>query len=131
MTQSAAHTTPATIGSLELIQLRTPDPVATAEWYHDVLGATVQASSPFWSRVRLGNVDIGIHEGTPPPESGWEPAFRVLDIAAVRAALEAHGVAITQGYHDIPGGVKLGFKDTAGNALAVYQFGVSVADLEG
>jgi predicted enzyme related to lactoylglutathione lyase len=130
MTQSPPNTAAAAIGALELIQLRTSDPVATAEWYRDVLGATVQMTSPFWSRVRLGNVDIGIHEGTPPAESGWEPGFRVLDIAAVRATLEARDVEITQPFHDIPGGVKLGFRDIAGNGLAVYQYGISTADLE-
>ncbi len=66
----AAH---ASIGALELIQLRTADPVATAEWYRDVLGATVQMTSPFWSRVRLGNVDIGIHEGAAGAETGSSP----------------------------------------------------------
>ena len=89
-------------------------------------------TSPFWSRVRLGNVDIGIHEGAPPEPGtavGWEPGFRVHDVAATRAALEAHDVAITQDYHDIPGGVKLGFRDIAGNELAVYQYGIAVADL--
>ena len=131
-TRVAAH---ASIGALELIQLRTADPAATAEWYRDVLGATVQMTSPFWSRVRLGNVDIGIHESAVGREAGasagWEPAFRVHDIAATRATLEAHGVAITQDYHDIPGGVKLGFRDIAGNELAVYQFGIAVGDLSG
>ncbi len=125
-----APTAPASIGALDLIQLHTADPVATAAWYRDVLGATVQMTSPYWSRVRLGNVDIGIHEGARPAGPGWEPGFRVLDIAATRAALEAHAVEITQPYHDIPGGVKLGFRDVAGNELAVYQYGIAVAELE-
>lgn len=129
---AAKHAAAASIGALELIQLRTADPVATAEWYRDVLGAKIQMTSPYWSRVRLGNVDIGIHQGAPSQpdaEPGWEPGFRVLDIATTRAALEVHEVEITQPYHDIPGGVKLGFRDVAGNQLAVYQYGVAVADL--
>ncbi len=87
-------------------------------------------TSPYWSRVRLGNVDIGIHEGALPDGPGWEPGFRVHDIAAARASLVANGVEVTQEFHDIPGGVKLAFADPSGNVLGLLQYGIAVADLE-
>ncbi len=50
--------------------------------------------------MRLANVDIGIPArpaaGSPP--HGWEPGFRVPDIAAFRAHLLAHGVTITKDF---------------------------------
>lgn len=116
------------IGLLDLVLARADDVPATAAFYRDVLGATVQSISPAWAQVRLANVDIGIHERGAGPDA-WEPGFRVADIAAFKAHLLASGVAITQDFHEIPGGVKLGFRDPAGNPIAVCQYGVRVADL--
>ena len=118
----------AEIGLIDLVVARADDVQATAAFYRDVLGATVQTVSPQWAQVRLANVDIGIHERGASDEH-WEPGFRVADIAAFRAHLLATGVTIADDYHDIPGGVKLGFRDPAGNPVAVYQYGVRVADL--
>jgi predicted enzyme related to lactoylglutathione lyase len=123
-TQSAE----AQIGLLDLMLMRTDDVLAAVAFYRDVLGATVQSQSPQWAQVRLANVDIGIHERGS-ARADWEPGFRVADIAAFRAHLEAHGVPIAQGYHDIPGGVTLAFTAPGGATIAVYQYGVAVADL--
>ncbi|MSQ29896.1 MAG: hypothetical protein EXR68_05350 [Dehalococcoidia bacterium] len=113
---------------LDIIQLGTEDVPGTTAFYTDVLGATVvDAPSAHWARVRLANIDIGIHarpSGGSPPH-GWEPGFRVSDIAAYRAHLLTCGVTITKDFHDIPGGVTLSFLDPAGNAIGVYQYGTS------
>ena len=126
-----ARTVP-TVEWLELIQLATEDVPGTAAFYADVLGATViDAPSPHWARVRLANIEIGIHARPPAGSAphGWEPGFRVADIAAFRAHLQAHGVTIAKDFHDIPGGVTLAFLDPAGNAIGVYQYGTSEAAL--
>jgi predicted enzyme related to lactoylglutathione lyase len=121
-----------TVEALDIIQLGTEDVPGTTSFYTDILGATViDAPSPHWARVRLGNVEIGIHArpaagGAP---HGWEPGFRVSNIAAHRAHLQAHGVTITKDFHDIPGGVTLSFLDPAGNAIGLYQYGTSEAEL--
>lgn len=127
----AAETAPS-VGMLDLIQLGTEDVAVTTAFYVDVLGAhVVDPPSAYWARVRLANVDIGIHArpaaGSPP--YGWEPGFRVPDIAAFKTHLLAHGVTITKDLHDIPGGVTLAFADPAGNAIGVYQYGASEAEL--
>ena len=120
---------PADVGSLDYLQASSTDVAATVAFYRDVLGATVQSvSAPYWAMVRLANVDIGIHKRDE-RGGGWEPGFRVQDIAAFRAQLVTHGVEVTQDYHDIPGGVKIGFTDRDGNRIAVYQYGIATKDL--
>ncbi len=120
---------PPQIGLLELLQTVAGDVTSTVAFYRDVLGAAVQTESPNWARLRLGNVDIGVHSGTASYE-GWMPAFRVADVRALQAAVRASGRECRE-YHDIPGGVTLQFRDPTGNWLAGIQYGVSVAQLEG
>jgi uncharacterized protein len=118
------------LGLLDLVQAPAADVEAAVAFYRDVLGATVQSVGPEWAVVRLANVDVGIHRRDP-AAGGWEPGFRVQDVAAFRAQLIAAGASITQEFHDVPGGVKLGFADRDGNRLAAYQYGVTVAELTG
>ena len=132
MTSDATAATTVRLGLLDLIQVPATDVERSLAFYRDVLGGLPsEVSLPHWARVRLANVDVGIHlaEATAAAGPGWEPAFRVHDIAAFRAHLEARGVPIVLEYHDIPGGVKLGFTDPDGNSLAVYQYGTSEAKL--
>lgn len=120
------------VGLLDLIRVPATDVAAAVAFYRDVLGATVQSLSAEWATVRLANVDVGIHRHDGAGAgiaSGWEPGFRVRDVAAFRARLAAAGAAVTAEPHDIPGGVRLGFTDLDGNRLAAYQYGVTVADL--
>ena len=116
------------IGLIDMVQTAADDVLETVHFYRDVLGATVQRESEAWSRLRLGGVDIGIHK-TPASIVGWMPVFRVADIAAVKAALEAAGHTILSDYHDIPGGVVLVFADPAGNAVQIVQLGIDEAQL--
>lgn len=118
----------AEIGLLDLLLARADDVPAAAAFYRDVLGAVVQTVSPEWAQVRLANVDIGIHARGASNEA-WEPGFRVADIAALKGHLEGSGVPIVEDYHEVPGGVKLAFRDPAGNTIAAYQYGVRLADL--
>lgn len=130
---AASHRSVPQVGLLDLIQLATPDVAGAVAFYRDILGATViEEALPWWGRVRIANIDLGLHQGVAPAgEGGAEPAFRVPDVAAFRAHLQAAGVTITQDYHDIPGGVKLGFADPAGNRLAVIQYGTNEAAIRG
>ena len=116
------------IGLLDVLQTASDDPAATVRFYRDVLGADVQSESPAWSQLRLGGVDIGIHRASATHER-WVPSFRVADIAAVRAAVQAAGRPLVRDYHDIPGGVVLAFADPAGNPVQVVQLGISEAEL--
>ncbi len=113
------------VGLLDMIKLYTEDVPAAVAFYRDVLGAAVQQESEHWGQVRLGGIDLGLHKGANEESVGWEPNFRVPDIAAFRALLEQHEVAVTRDFHDIPGGVTLSFRDPGGNSIAVTQYGTS------
>ena len=115
------------VGLLDVLQTVADDVASTVAFYREVLGATVQSESPNWARVRLGNVDLGVHSG-PAGYEGWMPAFRVPDVRSVRAALLTAGFECRE-YHDIPGGVSLQFRDPAGNWLAAIQYGITTAQL--
>ncbi len=116
-------------GLLDHLLVRGPDVGVLTAFYRDVLGGVVtEEALPHWVRVRVANIDLGLHAGT--PGGGAQPRFRVPDVAAFRAHLTAHGVVIPEGYHAIPGGVELDFADPAGNLLGVVQYGVDVASLD-
>lgn len=119
---------PAAVGLIDMIQTSAGDMAETVRFYRDVLGAAVQSESSSWSQVRLGGVDIGIHQ-RPAAVEGWMPLFRVTDIAATRAAVVAAGRPLLRDFHDIPGGVTLTFADPAGNPVSAVQYGVSEAQL--
>lgn len=118
----------ARLGLLDHLLVRGPDVAVLASFYRGVLGGTVvEEALPRWVRIRVADVDLGLHAGE--AGGGAQPRFRVQSIAAFRTHLESHGVTISEGYHAIPGGVELDFADPAGNLLGVVQYGVTLADL--
>jgi len=113
---------------LDHLLVRGPDVSVLASFYREVLGGTVvEEAPPHWARVRVADIDLGLHAGE--AGGGAQPRFRVQSVATFRAHLESHGVTIPEGYHAIPGGVELDFADPAGNLLGVVQYGVTLADL--
>ncbi len=115
-------------GLLDHLVVHGPDVPTLVAFYRDTLGGVVvEEALPHWVRVRVANIDLGLHEGT--PGGNTQPRFRVQDVAVFHAHLTAHGVTIPEGYHAVPGGVELDFADPAGNLLGVVQYGVTVADL--
>lgn len=118
------------LGLLDYLMLPAVDVPALVTFYRDVLGATViEEAYPFWARVRLANIDLGLHHAAAGGGGGAKPGFRVQDVAALRAHLEAHGVTMEGGYHAIPGGVRLTFVDAAGNPVDALQYGIDVTAL--
>lgn len=118
----------AEVGLIDMIQTTAEDMAESVRFYRDVLGGAVQSESESWSQLRLGGVDIGIHQ-RPAAVEGWMPLFRVTDIAATRAAVVAAGRPLLRDFHDIPGGVTLTFADPAGNPVSAVQYGASEAQL--
>lgn len=115
-------------GLLDHLVVHGPDVPTLVAFYRDTLGGVVvEEALPHWVRVRVANIDLGLHQGT--AGGSTQPRFRVQDVAAFHAHLRAHGVTIPEGYHAVPGGVELDFADPAGNLLGVVQYGVTVADL--
>ena len=101
-------------------------------FYRDVLGLPLEMQSPGWSQFSLGNgLILGLHAARDQrqPAPGWVPGFGVDDIQGTKARLQEAGAAITSDYHDIPGGVTLGFSDPDGNTIDVAQMAISCGDL--
>ena len=126
----------ARLGSLDYVMLRAADVAALVAVYRDTLDAVpIEEAYPRWARIRLANVDLGIHvdegfDGRSELPSGAVLAFRVHDIASLRAALDAAGFT-TGAYEVIPGGVRVDLRDPCGNALAAIQWGGRIEDLPG
>ncbi|MDP6605556.1 MAG: VOC family protein [Dehalococcoidia bacterium] len=118
----------AEIGLIDMLQTAADDVAEVVRFYSEVLGATVESAHDEWSQVRLGGISLGIHQ-RPASVERWMPSFRVSDISAVKAALEAAGAPVLRDFHDIPGGVVMAFQDPAGNPLQAVQLGITEAEL--
>ena len=56
----------ARLGSLDYVMLFAPDVAALAAFYRDVLDAPlIEEAYPHWARLRLANIDLGIHAAGP------------------------------------------------------------------
>lgn len=105
-------------------------------FYRDVLGLAVRFSSPYWSEVKIGDANLGLHpalEGSAEPlgqyGKGWMLGLQTDDIRALRARLTEYGASIRGEYHDVPGGVVLDFSDPDGNPIEAIQMGITSKDL--
>jgi len=122
------------LGSLDYVMLRAADVAALVTTYREVLdAAAIEEAYPHWARIRLANIDVGIHaderfDGREQPIPGAEPTFRVHDVAVLRAALLEGGFAVDE-YETIPGAVRLGFRDPAGNVLSAIQWGARLDEV--
>jgi lactoylglutathione lyase len=100
------------------IQLRSPDPEATARWFEQMLGAEI-VRTPGRVDIRFGSVNVfiapvrhGDHIGPPPvtPHQGLDHfGLTVDDIVAAAAELKAQHVVFTQDVTVIRPGVRACF----------------------
>ncbi len=102
-------------------------------FYRDLLGATVDMESPYWSSLRIGTMKLGLHPMNGPATPGAYPGGWVLglecdDLKGLKTAAEAAGAKIYEGYHQTSTGVVLTLSDPDGNAMQVIQPGSKMAD---
>jgi lactoylglutathione lyase len=100
------------------VHLRSPDPEATALWFHEVLGGEIIRGIDRID-VKLGGANVfiaavtpGDGVGTPPltPHQGLDHfGLTVKDIDAVASELKNKGVEFTKGPHTIRPGVRICF----------------------
>ncbi len=117
---------------LDTMMCQVSDMTAAAEFYRDVLGATVPFTSSHWTSVQLGSASIGLHsplDGFTKNSGGWILGYQVTSILELRDRLVLLGVPILQGLHDVPGGVVILFADRDGNLLQPIQRGTTIAAL--
>jgi lactoylglutathione lyase len=100
------------------IQLRSPDPEATARWFKQMLGADI-VRAPDRIDIRFGSVNVfiapvregdGVGPSPATPHQGLDHfGLNVPDIAAAAAELRAKGVVFTQDVTAIRPGVRACF----------------------
>ena len=124
------------MGAFALSQVHTiiaqcGDMTKSTEFYRDTLGMTPTMVNPHWTTFQLGSNVIALHPPfgpDPVARGGWTLCLNVDDVRALREALVADSIQITQDFHDIPGGVLIGFEDPDGNYLQALQQGVRLSD---
>lgn len=106
---------------------RTPDTEARARaFYGDLLGLreiekpeSVRATGGVWFTTAAGDLHIGLEEPFSPARKA-HPAFVVEGLAALRATLEAAGVAISEA-QPIPGVNRFYVHDPFGNRVELME----------
>ncbi len=106
---------------------RARDPDALAAWYQDHLGIdpvpTAYEQQP-WQQQAGPTVFAPFHSDTDyfgDPARQWMINFRVRDLAALVAALEARGVAVTVDPTDYPNGRFARLTDPEGNPIQLWE----------
>jgi catechol 2,3-dioxygenase-like lactoylglutathione lyase family enzyme len=105
----------------------------STEFYRDILGLELISLNPYWTTFKLGGNILALHPPFGPAVvagGGWTVAVNVDNVKALEGVLIGNGITLTQDFHDIPGGVLIGFKDPDGNLLQAIQSGVTVSELE-
>jgi catechol 2,3-dioxygenase-like lactoylglutathione lyase family enzyme len=111
------------IEQVDFVSIPTRDRTRAVGWYRDVLGLPASATSDreletsnvtlaFWEPEREGLPFVAIEAGV---------AFRVPDVAAARAELEAKGVAFVAETWDSGVCHFAAFRDPDGNALILHH----------
>ena len=89
-------------------------------FYRDVIGLTVEFSSPFWSELRWKDATIALHGGGDGEERESWLGFHVTDLDAALTAVEAAGGR--RGEERTQGGARLvEVVDPDGNKLTLGQ----------
>lgn len=115
--------------SLHHVQITIPTG-AEAEgraFYCDFLGLpevekpkSLKPGGGFWARLGDLVLHIGVEDGVERRKTKAHVAYAVDDLAAWRAKLEAHGIAIKEST-PIPGFVRLEIRDPFGNRVELIQ----------
>lgn len=109
------------------------DMTRSTVFYRDILGLTATMLNPYWTTFSLGSNVLALHPPFGPEamtQGGWTLAMSVDSVKGLREALMSHGVVLTQDFHEIPGGVLIGFSDPDGNLIQAIQSGAKLSDLE-
>jgi len=118
---------------LNTVLCQVTDMSRAVSFYREFFGLTPAVESPYWSHFELpGGVKLGLHPpftgGSLANGTGWVLGVEVEDVVALRASLEGAGFVVG-GYHDVPGGVVIDFKDPDNNPIQAIQTGRTVKDL--
>jgi methylmalonyl-CoA/ethylmalonyl-CoA epimerase len=127
--------------TLDHVALSVPDIGQSIAWYQKMFGFKEvrrgQSSGMQTALIQRGDIRIELFQvpgAAPLPESRRNPsedfrthglkhfAFRVKDVRAVLAQLQAKGVKVVFELHDYPGAAFAFVSDNAGNAIELIQY---------
>ena len=128
--------------TLDHVALSVPDIGQSIAWYGEMFGFKEvrrggQPNSMQTALIQRGDIRIELFQvpgAAPLPESRRNPsedfrthgvkhfAFRVKDVRAVLAQLQAKGVKVVFELHDYPGAAFAFVSDNAGNAVELIQY---------
>jgi methylmalonyl-CoA/ethylmalonyl-CoA epimerase len=128
--------------ALDHVALSVPDIAQSIAWYQEMFGFKEvrrggQPNGMQTALIQRGDIRIELFQvpgAAPLPESRRNPsedfrthgvkhfAFRVKDVRAVLAELQAKGVKVVFELHDYPGAAFAFVSDNAGNAVELIQY---------
>ena len=113
------------IGKLSTIMIVVKDMERSRKFYRDVLGLQNHYSSPGWTALSAGNINVGLHPESPElkvePHEGMQFGFEVADIQKTAAALKQKGVQFVREPRQEDFGWLAIFKDPDGHHLQLFQ----------
>lgn len=121
------------IQKLDTVWFQVQDMERSLTFYRDVLGLECSYQSEYWSSLRVGDSQIGLHgpsdASRPAPVAGWVVSLLTNDLAALKTTLLEAGATFESEYHDTPRGAVLSFQDPDGNRLQAMQLGAKSSEL--
>lgn len=116
-----------TVGPLDHVYYWTADMDRAVTFYRDVLGLRLAfREGGQWAEFEAGPVRLALHgavEGRAVEEGGGTAVFRVQDLDASRAKLEAEGVRFEEHVGEVEGFARFAsFRDPDGNVLQIIEY---------
>jgi lactoylglutathione lyase len=112
---------------LDHVYYWTTDIDRSVKFYEDVLGLKlIRRDDGNWALFEAGPVQLALHgaiEGRPFEPGGATAVFRVDDLDAARAALEARGAEFEEHAGEVQGFARFAsFRDPDGNVVQIIEY---------
>jgi predicted enzyme related to lactoylglutathione lyase len=112
------------VGPLDYVYYWTTDMDRAVKFYSEVLGLRLaRRDGSRWAEFEAGTVRFALHGAVGPTEPGGTAVFRVGDLDAARADLEARGAAFQEPEGEIEGYARFAsLRDPDGNRVDLIEY---------
>jgi predicted enzyme related to lactoylglutathione lyase len=116
-----------TVGPIDHVYYWTTDLDRAVSFYRDVVGLRlVRRDGSNWAEFDAGAIRFALHgtgEGRPPLPGGATAVFRVDDLDAARAALQARGAEFEEHLGEVEDFARFAsFRDPDGNPVQIIEY---------